>query len=125
MLRKSGNIITMLLLLISTTGFAVSEHFCGTDLVSIEINKEADNCCDSGMCCHSETQFFQLDDDFNFTASTFDFQTYVFTDLPQMTVFQQVDLYAVELNRDLYPDFESPPPPERQDFLSSFQTYLL
>lgn len=64
MLRNVTNIIMTCLLLISTTGFAVSKHYCGGNLVSVELKTEADPCCDDGMCCHTETQFLQLDNDF-------------------------------------------------------------
>ncbi len=125
MLRKFGNIMTMCLLLISTTGFAVSEHFCGTDLVSIELNKEAEPCCDNAMCCHSETQFYQLDEDFMFTATSYDFETLTVTDLPQLAVHPQFDLTRIDAAQALCIDFESPPPPERKVILSTLQIYIL
>lgn len=125
MLRKFGNIITMCLLLVSTTGFSISEHFCGSKLISVEINKEAEPCCDNGMCCHTDTQFFQMDEDFNFTISVLDFQVYGVSDVPQISAFLQPDLTAQVKERHLFPDFESPPPLDRQEFLSTVQTYLL
>ncbi|PWD97517.1 HYC_CC_PP family protein [Marinilabilia rubra] len=64
MLRNVTNIIMTCLLLISTTGFAVSKHYCGNELISVELKTEADPCCDDGMCCHTETQFLQLDNDY-------------------------------------------------------------
>ncbi len=125
MLRKIGNIITMCLLLVSTTGFTVSEHFCGTQLISVEINREAEPCCDNGMCCHTDTQFFQMDEDFNYTASIFDFQTFVLAELPQPMTFLSALALSTDREKELYADFESPPPLERKAFLSSVQTYLL
>lgn len=125
MLRKIGNIITMCLLLVSTTGFTVSEHFCGTQLISVEINREAEPCCDNGMCCHTDTQFFQMDEDFNYTASIFDFQTFVLAELPQPMTFLSALALSTDREKELYADFESPPPQERKAFLSSVQTYLL
>ena len=125
MLRKFGNMITMCLLLVSTTGFAVSEHFCGTDLVAIEIAREADDCCNDGMCCHSETDFFQLEEDFLFSAQQFNVDCDAVFDLPLLAAHTKYDLTVHEAKSALYADFESPPPHERKLILSSIQTYLL
>lgn len=125
MFRKLGNIMTMCLLLVSTTGFSVSEHFCGSNLISVKVNQEAEPCCDNAMCCHTETHFYQLDEDFNFTSDAFDFRTLAVTDIPQMIIPLQTKLYAVDRDMDLFADFESPPPLERKEFLSAIQTYLL
>lgn len=115
----------MCLLLVSTTGFAVSEHFCGTDLVSIEIAKEADDCCNDGMCCHSETDFYQLDEDFLFSAPQFNVDCDAVIDLPLLAVHAKYELTENKAKSALYADFESPPPQERKLILSSIQTYLL
>ena len=64
MLRPVTNIIMTCLLLISTTGFAVSKHYCGENLISVELKTEADACCDDGTCCHTERQLLQVDNDF-------------------------------------------------------------
>jgi hypothetical protein len=125
MLRKFGNMITMCLLLVSTTGFAVSEHFCGTDLVSIEIAREADDCCNDGMCCHSETDFFQLDEDFLFSAPQFNVDCDAVIDLPVLFTHAKYELRVNGAKSALYADFESPPLQERKLILSSIQTYLL
>lgn len=64
MLRNVTNIIMTCLLLISTTGFAVSKHYCGADLISVDLKTDAESCCDDGMCCDTETRFLQMDNDF-------------------------------------------------------------
>lgn len=64
MLRNVTNIIMTCLLLISTTGFVISKHYCGNELISIDLKSDADPCCEDGMCCNTETQFIQLDQDF-------------------------------------------------------------
>jgi len=64
MLRKISHILFSFLLLLVTTGMAVSQHYCGDFLVSTSLFGEADPCCDSGECCHNESSFFQLDEDF-------------------------------------------------------------
>ncbi|MBE9511743.1 MAG: hypothetical protein IMY71_12775 [Bacteroidetes bacterium] len=66
MFRKTANIILVLLLLTTTIGFSVSKHYCGSRLVEVSINSEAEPCCNdmgnSGYC-HNETEYFQLIDD--------------------------------------------------------------
>ncbi len=64
MIRKISNIIIAIILLVSTTGFTISKHYCGNELITVEINGEAESCCDSPDCCHTETQFNKLNVDF-------------------------------------------------------------
>jgi hypothetical protein len=125
MIRKTGNILVMCLLLISTTGFSVSEHFCGTRLVSIEINKEAEPCCDNGMCCHTEMHFFQLQEDFVFTALHFDFSSTFQAEVTFTEPAAWNQLYAADMEHHLFRIAESPPPDDRNDRLSSLQQYIL
>lgn len=66
MLKKSIHIFTVLLLLFATTGISVSAHYCGDKLRSVSFMSAPDSCCDDASCCHNETHFFQLDDDFTF-----------------------------------------------------------
>jgi hypothetical protein len=65
MLRKISHIFFSFMLLIATTGMAVSQHYCGEYLVSTSLFGNADPCCNSGECCHNESSFFQLDEDFS------------------------------------------------------------
>lgn len=125
MLRKLVNITTMCLLLLSTTGFSVSEHFCGTRLVSIEINKEAESCCDNGMCCHSEMHVFQLEEDFVSTALHFDFTSTFQAEVTFTEPAAWNQLYAADMEHHLFRIAESPPPDNRSDRLSSLQRYIL
>ncbi len=59
-MRKALNIFLVFLLLFSTTGVAVSKHFCGEILQSITINANtpAESCCDSqdmdDDCCNNQ-----------------------------------------------------------------------
>ena len=68
MLKKIGHIVLSLLLLLATTGMAVSKHYCGDSLVSTVLFGEADPCCESGSCCQNESSFYQLDEDFSAPA---------------------------------------------------------
>ena len=105
---------------------AVSEHFCGTTLVSVAFDKEADSCCGEGAdCCHNENEFFQVKDDFVLTDSQFNFENSFSHDV----LFSQAipfSISAMSDNTDVIVAFnESPPPPLIQTTLSSLQTYRL
>ena len=113
-----------MLLLLSTTGLAISKHYCGGELISTSLFVEADSCCDSDDCCKNETEVFQLDEDFSVSTAL---------ELPESV---QIDLLAVSLvvfnlsiEENLIVDefliTDSPPPPKIQTSLAKRQTYLL
>lgn len=73
MLRKTHYIIIAVMLLISTAGFTVSKHYCGTRLIETSLNALPESCCDSTgtpNCCHNEVMHYQLDDDFTGSITT-------------------------------------------------------
>jgi hypothetical protein len=113
-----------MLLLLSTSGLAISKHYCGGKLVATSVFIEADSCCDSDDCCKNETEVFQLDEDFSVSTAI---------ELPESI---QIDLLVVSLvllkfsieensllNEFLFTD--SPPPPKINTSLAKRQTYLL
>lgn len=113
-----------MLLLLSTTGLAISKHYCGGKLISTSFFVEADSCCDSDDCCKNETKVFQLDEDFSVSAAL---------ELPETV---HIDLLAVSLvilnlssdENSLVDELlitDSPPPPKIQISLAQRQTYLL
>ena len=126
MLKRLVHIISVLLLLTATTGFTLSKHYCGTDVVSVSINSEAEPCCDdmgNSDCCHNETEHFQLKVDF--VNSNMDFQskeTNIDILFPAVFAFLQTTYIADQDIKIRYP--ESPPPPEINTVLSLLQTYL-
>ena len=66
MFKKSIHILISILLLFATAGVSVSAHYCGDMLRSVSFMSTPDSCCDDASCCHNETHFYQLDDDFTF-----------------------------------------------------------
>ncbi len=76
MFRKIINIIIVFLLLISTSGFTISRHYCGDNLVSVVINSEAKSCCDMHGCCHDESEFFKVNNDFSNNIQTFNIEVF-------------------------------------------------
>ncbi len=123
MLKSVTHILMTCLLLISTTGLAVSKHYCGDDLVSVEFKAETEPCCNNDSCCHTETQFLQLDDDFLTAATTIKLQSLFSSDLIMTSS-------EVELPRPAAGFINSfnhigPPPRCTQSRLALWQTYLL
>jgi len=66
MFRKAVHIILTAILVISTTGFTVSRHYCGSHYKSFAIDREAKSCC-ANPCsaCHNVNDFHQLKVNFN------------------------------------------------------------
>ena len=123
MFRKITHIALVLTLLIATIGFSASKHYCGDRLVSVSINSEANSCCDSGDCCHNETDYFQLNEDYVFTVIINDIQIHDIDLLfPVVFTILQAEPEAETLSGIVYS--ESPPPPKIQTVLSLFQAYL-
>ena len=125
MVRNFTNIIVMSLLLVATTGFSVSGHFCGTNLVSVEINQEAEPCCDSEMCCHSKVQFIQLDEEYVTMHVRFDFHSSALDKVNFTEITAWNDVYNVTIEKHSFRIAESPPPRERGMRLAALQRYLL
>jgi len=63
--KKIYHILSAALLLFATTGTGISKHYCGEFWVSTSIYGEGDTCCNNSNCCHTENQFFQVEDDFS------------------------------------------------------------
>lgn len=59
------------LVLVATSGVAVSTHYCGSHIASVSLLGDGGCSCD-GMqnthgCCHTDRAFFQVDDDYSVT----------------------------------------------------------
>ncbi len=125
MFRKTGHIILATLLLIATTGFSVSKHYCGSHLVEVAINSEIEPCCgDMGNsnCCHNETEYFQLKEDIVSPASFENTRIASFDILFPLVFAIFLDtpgIVEIEIN-----NFAESPSPATQTKLSLLQTYL-
>ena len=84
MLRKSLNILTALMILVSTTGIVVHKHFCMGNLVESSFIHQPESCCgENSGCCANESHVYQLDQDYVFFKQIVDFVQYVF-DAPEV-----------------------------------------
>lgn len=122
MIKRINHIIIAVLLLVSTTGFTVHQHYCMGRLVETSIFSVPDFCCGEGAdCCNNESEIYQLDEDFLDFIQIVDF-TEVFIELPELEVlfvnnYQELTkpLQAIEILR----------PPDRSTVLARLQVYSL
>ena len=125
MFRKAAHILLASLLLITTMGYSLSKHYCGSNLVEVSINFEADPCCnDEGTsdCCKNETEYFQLKVDFVSTVSLDNNQiTEIKVLFPLVFTFSICASGNIEIQTSNYAES---PPPKIQTKLSLLQTYL-
>jgi len=124
MLRKITHIVLALFLLVSTTGITLSLHYCGGELVSTSINKEAKTCCDgTGGCCENKTLHFEVED--NCVSPV---QTNNVTPLELNILFPFLFIFNVELSvkddKAFYAFHDASPPPIIQTRLALLQSYL-
>lgn len=63
----------IVLLLGTTTGFAVYRYYCGERLVSVEFINEANTCCQEDSCCHTHLEYLQLKEDYVFSVGLLNF----------------------------------------------------
>jgi hypothetical protein len=71
MLKKAGNIVLILLMLIATSGVAVTRHYCGPTEMSFSIYSTPKSCCDSHCDkCHNVFKFTKVNDHFVAESST-------------------------------------------------------
>jgi len=69
MIKKAANIVLILLMLIATSGVAVTRHYCGPTEKSFSIYSTPKSCCDSHCDkCHNVFKFTKVND--NFVAET-------------------------------------------------------
>ncbi|OFX27516.1 MAG: hypothetical protein A2033_10840 [Bacteroidetes bacterium GWA2_31_9] len=78
MLKAITNIIHSLLILVSSTGIAISKHYCKNEVKSVSIYLTAKACCKSPCkCCHNEIVTIKKTiEDYSFSTNSFNFDNY-------------------------------------------------
>ncbi len=111
-------------MLVATTGMAVSKHFCNEFLISTSLFADAESCCGEESCCHHETDFFQLKEDFQPSLNT---QVPCTVEIDLMMADRALPMIndTEKLNESQFIENKPPSPPKIQTFLSLKQTYLL
>lgn len=107
----------------ASTGFSITKHYCGGKYVSMSINSTPVSCCDTGNCCHNESEAFQLDEDTVVQAYIGVEEALSFDIMVFETEFFQLDS-SDDIN-SLYLDRVHIPPPNLPELLASFQSFLL
>ena len=114
-------------MLATTTGYTISKHYCGGDLIQTSIVAEAESCCgDKGTtdCCRNENEFYQMDEDFVSPLITEELEI---SDLDTLfpVLFAYLISTPVELEMEFLNFSESPPPPDLSSQLSFLQTFII
>ena len=111
-------------LLISLTGFSVSVHYCGDELMDMAIDQDAKSCCDSSCnSCHNEDYYFKLDEDLSGPVN------YHSPDIAEIDLMAPVtiifDQLLTDANQTTPFNSESPPGRSGPERLAVFQAFLL
>ncbi|MEQ9442766.1 MAG: hypothetical protein RIG62_27240 [Cyclobacteriaceae bacterium] len=66
-MHKIFSIVLLLSVMVSSSGFMMTKHFCGEMLAHITLGDEGKTCCDDeedmpNDCCHDESEQLLLDD---------------------------------------------------------------
>jgi hypothetical protein len=104
MLKKAGNIIIIILLLVATGGMPVTRHYCGAAEMSFSVYSTPKACC-SGTCdkCHNVFKFSKVNDDFVAESSVV---AQASTDFITLHTFFFIDLFD-KVNCSSYTDLSN------------------
>jgi hypothetical protein len=99
MLKKAANIILTLLMLIATSGVAMTRHYCGPNEMSFSIYSTPKSCCDSHCDkCHNVFKFSKVNDHFIAESST---HAPSLTDFVTLHTTYFIDLFNIVTNSPL------------------------
>jgi hypothetical protein len=141
LIKKSLHIILAFLLLISTTGFSISTHFCQNQLQDLQLFCQAKTCselrtqkeschniadeqpqsCKKG-CCESNSDFYQLDLDQQTTST--DFKPLNINILSTL-LFVALNLKLPSVDQKSTDYFNYKPPLLICDYTAELQTFLI
>ena len=124
MLRKTTNIVLILLWTITTTGFTISKHYCGERLVSVTINHSLDtSCCGPERgCCHNEKESIQLKNDY-IAAQEFEELSTPEQENLFPVIYSYISNIPVKIKDQTKYYRNSHPPPKLSVILSELQTF--
>ena len=109
-------------MLITTTGFTVSLHYCGDTIKSVSLDEAAKSCCDMEHgCCHNQTIVIKIDNDFSQASFLFDFTQFAidFSVLTYSQAFRALPGTPPRNVQIIYP------PPRIQPDLISLEVFRL
>ena len=128
-MRKILSIFLLFSVLVSSSGFTLTKHFCGEDLEHIAVGNEVKTCCGDeenqdmpGDCCHNEFDQALLDDS-RLDYQTLQLQPLTFFTVSVLTCFFQLHSEAPTAS-PLWTAFHSPPAPGISVYLR-VQSFLI
>jgi hypothetical protein len=135
MIRKVIHIVIAVFILISTTGFTINMHYCHDQLIDMAFLAPAHSCCDTeedseneyqASCpgCQDESIVVERGDDYEVSASTFNFENSHNTNLILSSVIFNYFQGIYLSNNNEVPWYKKPPP-YQEVVLSKIQSYLI
>ncbi len=122
MIRKISHTIIALLILATTAGLTISEHYCGDTLREVSFMVEADPCCDiPDDCCHDESSTYVIDDSFAVSNFNIEFALQI------ISIPESIELFKESLQEQYctLAWIDTPPPPKISTLLAEVQSFLL
>lgn len=124
-MRKFLNICLIFLLLFSTSGVAISKHFCGEILQKIAFKGEEKSCCEGQEmpedCCKDEVSILKSENiKLSQSIINLDFTPYVLYFLGEF-----IQLSEEDPHNNAFSYYFNAPPPIGEDLLILVQSFLL
>jgi len=138
MLRKAIHIVLACFILVSTTGFTISLHYCHDQIYDLAVFAPAHSCCEagSGATCHApgnmdtskhcedESIVVESTDDYVGSSFTFDLENTHSIDL-LLTAHVIFHVQGADDEVLIEPPWHKEPPPFQEVVLSQIQSYLI
>jgi len=107
MLKKIAHIALILLLTVATTGFTISRHYCGNQLVAVSIFK-LDKCTCGDKDCHTDIRQIKVSDNYS-APETIHSDAPTSIDLPSVSFIEFVTLTHPALTSYAFFSIKAPP----------------
>lgn len=125
-MRKFFNIFLVFLLLFSTTGVAISKHYCGEILQSVSVNSSTESCCDdqdmADDCCNEEVSFDKTTElQLSQLNLSLEFSPYIL----YFVAVSLLDFLLDASNQDYLTAYSNSPPFAEQEIFLLDQSFLL
>ena len=128
-MRQTISVLLLFSVLVSSTGFTLTKHFCGGELAHVAVGNEVKPCCSDDEqqdmpddCCHDELDQALLDDS-QLDYQTLQLQPLTFFTISVLAHFLQSSLEAPTISSS-WMAFHSPPVPGISVYLR-VQSFLL
>ena len=107
MLKKIAHIVLILLLTVATTGFTISSHYCGNQLVAVSIFK-LDKCNCGDKDCHTDVRQIKVSDNYS-APEAIHSDALTSIDLPSVSFLELITLTHPALTSSAFFSVKAPP----------------